>query len=124
MDGQGEAWWVGQSFELEEVTFTELSDAMAAGDRTSVEITQLYLDRIAALDRRGPRLRSIIETNPDALEIAERLDEERAAGNLRGPLHGIPIVVKDNIDTSDRMTTTAGSFAPILSARLIGSSRG
>lgn len=111
MDGQGEAWWVGQSFELEEVTFTELSDAMAAGDRTSVEITQLYLDRIAALDRRGPRLRSIIETNPDALEIAERLDEERAAGNLRGPLHGIPIVVKDNIDTSDRMTTTAGSFA-------------
>jgi len=109
--GEADAWWVGQSFELEEVTFTELSDAMASGDRSAVEITQLYLNRIAALDRDGPRLRSIIETNPDALEIAERLDEERAAGNIRGPLHGIPIVVKDNIDTSDGMTTTAGSFA-------------
>ena len=108
---QGGAWWVGESFELEEATFTELSESMALGNRTSVEITQLYLDRIAALDRDGPRLRSIIDTNPEAIEIAERLDEERAAGSLRGPLHGIPIVLKDNIDTNDRMTTTAGSFA-------------
>jgi amidase len=63
------------------------------------------------VDREGPKLRSIIETNPDALDIARQLDEERAGGNLRGPLHGIPIVVKDNIDTADGMTTTAGSYA-------------
>lgn len=104
-------WWVDQSFELEEATIAELSDAMASGDRSSVEITELYLDRIAALDRAGPRLRSIIETNPEALEVARRLDEERAAGNVRGPLHGVPIVLKDNIDTADGMTTTAGSYA-------------
>ena len=107
----GDAWWVDQSFELEETTFVELSEALATGDRSSVEITQLYLDRIAALDRAGPRLRSIIETNPEALEGARRLDEERANGSVRGPLHGVPIVVKDNIDTADRMTTTAGSYA-------------
>ena len=107
----GDAWWVDQSFELEETTFVELSEALATGERSSVEITQLYLDRIAALDRAGPRLRSIIETNPEALEVAQRLDEERADGSVRGPLHGVPIVVKDNIDTADRMTTTAGSYA-------------
>lgn len=105
------ASWVDETFELEETSFRELSEAMAGGERSSVEVTQLYLDRIAALDRDGPRLRSIIETNPEALSIARRLDEERASGNLRGPLHGIPIVVKDNIDTADRMTTTAGSYA-------------
>ena len=107
----GDAWWVDQSFELEETTFVELSEALATGERSSVEITQLYLDRIAALDRAGPRLRSIIETNPEALDVARRLDEERAEGSVRGPLHGVPIVVKDNIDTADRMTTTAGSYA-------------
>lgn len=84
---------------------------MASGERTSVEITQLYLDRISALDRNGPRLRSIIETNPDALDIARSLDQERAQGTIRGPLHGIPIIVKDNIDTADGMSTTAGSYA-------------
>jgi amidase len=84
---------------------------METGARTSVEITELYLERIAALDRDGPRLRSIIETNPDALAIARQLDDERAAGSVRGPLHGVPIVVKDNIDTADGMTTTAGSYA-------------
>jgi len=103
--------WVTDAFELEETTIAELGASMAAGERSSVDITRLYLDRIAALDRDGPRLRSIIETNPDALEIAQRLDEERAAGNVRGPLHGVPIVVKDNVDTADRMTTTAGSYA-------------
>ncbi len=106
-----EAWWVNEAFELEEATFAELTAAMESGERTSVEITRLYLDRIAALDRAGPRLRSIIETNPEALAIAQQLDEERAAGNVRGPLHGIPIAVKDNIDTADQMTTTAGSYA-------------
>ena len=104
-------WWTTEAFELEEATFASLLDDMASGRRTAVEITQLYLDRIAAVDREGPRLRSIIETNPEALDIAGRLDEERSAGRVRGLLHGIPIVVKDNIDTADRMTTTAGSYA-------------
>ncbi len=98
-------------FELEEVTIAELGSRMASGERTSAEITRLYLDRIEALDRRGPTLRSVIETNPDALEIAEGLDAERAAGNVRGPLHGVPILLKDNIATADRNTTTAGSLA-------------
>src|ERR1700761_8634371 len=70
-----------------------------------------YLDRIARLDRRGPELRSIIELNPDALQMAAVLDAERAAGTLRGPLHGMPVVIKDNIATGDRMSTTAGSLA-------------
>ena len=99
------------SFELEEVTIAELGRQMAEGARTSREITDLYLGRIEALDRRGPMLRSVIETNPDALEIAEELDRERAAGNVRGPLHGVPILLKDNIATADRTTTTAGSLA-------------
>ena len=98
-------------FELEEVTITELGRQMAAGERTSAEITRLYLDRIEALDRQGPTLRSVIETNPEALEIAGRFDRERAAGDVRGPLHGIPILLKDNIATADRTTTTAGSLA-------------
>ena len=99
------------SFELEEATIAELGRQMAAGERTSAGITRLYLDRIEALDRQGPTLRSVIETNPDALQIAEQLDRERAAGNVRGPLHGIPILLKDNIATADRTTTTAGSLA-------------
>ena len=98
-------------FELEEATIAELGSQMASGERTSAEITRLYLERIEALDRQGPTLRSVIETNPDALEIAEGLDAERAAGNVRGPLHGVPILLKDNIATADRNTTTAGSLA-------------
>ena len=84
---------------------------MAAGRMTARSITQQYLDRIAELDRKGPTLRHVLETNPDALSIADSLDRERKAGKVRGPLHGIPILIKDNIDTADRMTTTAGSFA-------------
>src|SRR5512134_272906 len=99
------------AFALAEATLTELQAGMRAGRLTSRGITQAYLERIAALDRRGPTLRSIIETNPDALAIAERLDAERRQGRVRGPLHGIPVVVKDNIDTHDRMQTTAGSLA-------------
>lgn len=99
------------SFELEEATIADLGGQMASGVRTSEEITRLYLDRIEALDRQGPTLRSVIETNSDALEIAEQLDRERAAGNVRGPLHGVPILLKDNIATADRNTTTAGSLA-------------
>ena len=83
--------------------------ARAAGPRR--RITELYLARIDALNQQGPELRAIIETNPQALEIADQLDAERKAGKVRGPLHGIPIALKDNIDTHDRMTTTAGSLA-------------
>ena len=98
-------------FELEEATIAELGRQMVEGERTSREITELYLGRIEALDGQGPALRSVIETNPDALEIAEEFDRERFAGNVRGPLHGVPILLKDNIATADRTTTTAGSLA-------------
>ena len=98
-------------FELDEVTVAELQAAMESGERTARSITQLYLDRIVAIDGQGPELRSVIETNPEALEIADRLDAERQASGPRGPLHGIPVALKDNIDTHDRMTTTAGSLA-------------
>ena len=94
-----------------ERSITELSAAMRNGDTTARQITQEYLDRIAAMDHAGPALHYVIETNPDALSIADSLDAERRAGRLRGPMHGIPVLVKDNIDTADRMTTTAGSLA-------------
>jgi amidase len=100
-----------QPFELEEATIAQLQDWMAGGRYTSQQLTTLYLQRIERIDRNGPRLLSISETNPDALAIAASLDAERKAGKVRGPLHGIPIVIKDNIDTADRMSTTAGSLA-------------
>src|SRR5512134_1214188 len=100
-----------EPFALAETTIAALQDGMRAGRLTSRGITQAYLERIAALDRRGPALRSILETNPDALAIADRIDAERRQGRVRGPLHGVPVVVKDNIDTHDRMQTTAGSLA-------------
>ena len=98
-------------FELEEVSITELHAGMVSGRWSSREITEMYLRRIEEIDRQGPTLRSIIETNPDALEIAADRDREREAGQVRGALHGIPILVKDNVATHDRMTTTAGSYA-------------
>jgi len=98
-------------FELDEVTFADLQDAMAAGKYTSHSITEKYLARIDEIDKQGPALRSVIEVNPDALAIAESLDKERKAGQVRGPLHGVPILIKDNIDTADQMQTTAGSLA-------------
>ena len=85
-----------------------LRTSMAAGELTTKALTQAYLARIEAID---PELGSVLEINPDALETAERMDEERGAGNDRGPLHGIPVLIKDNIDTADRMRTTAGSLA-------------
>jgi amidase len=98
-------------FALEEATVAELQEGMRSGRLTSRAITEAYLARIEALDRRGPALHSMLDLNPDALAIADSLDAERRAGRVRGPLHGIPVVVKDNIDTADRMTTTAGSLA-------------
>ena len=97
--------------DLEEVSIADLQKAMENGDLTASDLVDMYLERIDALDREGPRLRSLIETNPEAGDIAERLDREREEGRVRGPLHGIPIVLKDNIDTADRMMTTAGSVA-------------
>ena len=94
-----------------ERSIAELSAAMRTGDTTARQLTQQYLDRIGAMDHAGPGLHYVIETNPDALSIADSLDAERRAGRLRGPMHGIPVLVKDNIDTADRMTTTAGSLA-------------
>jgi len=98
-------------FELEEVTVAELQAGMASGRYTARRIVEQYLERIAAMDRTGASLHAIIETNPDALTGAEQLDRERTARGARGPLHGIPVLLKDNIDTADRMTTTAGSLA-------------
>jgi amidase len=103
--------WSVAPFALDEVTLADLQAAMASGRMTARSITQQYIDRIQALDRAGPTLRAVLEINPDALSIADSLDRERRAGKVRGPLHGIPIVIKDNIDTADRMTTTAGSYA-------------
>ncbi|MCL4524859.1 MAG: amidase [Acidobacteria bacterium] len=99
------------SFELEEITIAELQRGMETGKFTSRSITEQYLARIEELDRQGPALRAILETNPDAPAIADALDQERRAKGPRGPLHGIPVLLKDNIDTADRMTTTAGSLA-------------
>ena len=97
-------------FELDEVTVADLQKRMAAGETSARRLAEAYLGRIAALDRQGPELRSVIETNPEALAIADALDAERKAKGPRGPLHGIPVLVKDNVDTADRMTTTAGSL--------------
>jgi amidase len=99
------------TFELEEVSIAELRDGMASGKWTAKQLTEQYLARIEAINTQGPALRAVLETNPDAIAIAEALDEERRQGNVRGPLHGIPLLLKDNIGTHDKMTTTAGSLA-------------
>jgi amidase len=98
-------------FELDEITVADLQLGMGEGRWTARQIVELYLNRIEQVDRSGPELNSIIVTNPEALQIADRLDEERRKGSVRGPLHGIPVVLKDNIDTADKMATTAGSLA-------------
>jgi len=98
-------------FELEEITIGELQDGMKAGKFTAHSLTEKYLARIDETDKRGPAINAVIELNPDALSIADALDQERKAKGARGPLHGIPMLIKDNIDTGDRMMTTAGSLA-------------
>ncbi|HLF36241.1 MAG TPA: amidase [Cyclobacteriaceae bacterium] len=99
------------TFELNEITAGQLQQKMQDKDLSSEEVVQMYLDRIGQVDLKGPELRSVIEINPDALEIAKQLDRERTKGKIRGPLHGIPVMIKDNIDTADKMMTTAGSMA-------------
>jgi amidase len=99
------------AFELEEVTIAELQAGMKSGKWTARSLAEKYLSRIEKIDKQGPAINSIIELNPDALSIADSLDKERKAKGVRGALHGIPVLIKDNIDTADRMTTTAGSLA-------------
>ncbi len=99
------------AFELEEATIADLQRRMETGQDSSRSLVEKYLARIDALDRRGPALRQVLETNPDALAIADALDAERRSKGPRGPLHGIPVLLKDNIGTADNMTTTAGSLA-------------
>lgn len=98
-------------FELSESTISQLQEKMGSRKLTSEDITRKYLERIEQIDRNGPQLRSVIEVNPDALTIARQLDAERESGKVRSPLHGIPVLIKDNIDTGDKMQTTAGSLA-------------
>jgi len=98
---------------VEETSIGQLQEAMGAGRLTSRALVETYLDRIDALDKHGPKLNAIIELNPDARDIAAGLDREREMRGPRGPLHGIPVLLKDNIDTADRMMTTAGSLALI-----------
>lgn len=97
--------------ELEEMTVAEMRAALDAGDLTSRELVNMYIARIEAIDQYGPALQSVLQLNPDAAIIASERDEERANGQVRGPLHGIPVLIKDNIDTADQMNTTAGSLA-------------
>jgi amidase len=96
---------------IEELTLVDIAAAFADGRLTSRRLTQAYLDRIDSLDRRGPHLRAVLETNPQALDSAEQLDRERRAHGPRGPLHGVPVLIKDNVETADHMMTTAGSLA-------------
>jgi amidase len=98
-------------FDLEEATIAALQQRMASGQDTSRSLVDKYLARIEAIDRSGPALHSVLEVNPDARTIADRLDAERKSGRTRGPMHGIPVLLKDNVATADRMMTTAGSLA-------------
>jgi amidase len=98
-------------FELDELTISDLQDGMKSGKFTSRSLVEKYSNRIDEIDKHGPAINSVIESNPDALSIAEALDHERKTKGPRGPLHGVPVLIKDNIDTADRMMTTAGSLA-------------
>src|SRR6266545_4505658 len=100
-----------KEFELDELTISDLQEGMKSGKFTSRSLVRKYLDRIDEIDNHGPAINSVIEINPDAISIAEALDRERKEKGARGPLHGVPILLKDNIDTADRMKTSAGSLA-------------
>src|SRR4029453_15790417 len=107
----GETPHEGPSFPFGEATIAEVGAAMRSGRLSSRRLTQAYLRRIRRIDLSGIQLNSVIEGNPDRLDIAARLDAERRRGKARGPLHGVPILVKDNFATRDKMETTAGSLA-------------
>lgn len=100
-----------EEFALSEITIDELQGKMRSGELTARAIAEMYMKRIQEIDKDGPKLNSVIEMNPDALSIADLRDQERKVGKVRGPLHGIPVLIKDNIDTADKMMTTAGSLA-------------
>ncbi len=100
-----------QDFDIVEVTIDDLQQRMHNNQITSRQLTAMYLKRIEEVDKSGAAINSVIEVNPDALSIAEALDKERKSGKVRGPLHGIPVLIKDNINTGDKMMTTAGSLA-------------
>ena len=110
-EDEDQAKSVADDFELNEVTIDELQQKMQSRAYSSRTITELYLKRIDAIDKKGHALNAVIEINPDALGIADEMDKERKAGKVRSLLHGIPVLVKDNIDTADKMMTTAGSLA-------------
>src|SRR5215467_3588799 len=101
----------GVPTQFNEFTVAQLQSLLASGKLSSVALTKFYLKRIDELDREGPGVNSVIQLNPDALELAEAADAARAHGKKLGPLQGIPVLLKDNIDTGDRMQTTAGSLA-------------
>lgn len=103
--------FTADDFDLLEITIDELQQKMQNGEYTSRSITEMYLNRISSIDKNGPGINAVIEINPDALAIADKMDAERKANSVRGPLHGIPVLIKDNIDTGDRMITSAGSLA-------------
>jgi len=96
---------------MQEYSIKQIQQMMERGEISATELTSAYLDRVEQIDRNGPALNAVIELNPDALAIAGQMDAERQAGRVRGPLHGVPVMIKDNIDTHDRMSTTAGSLA-------------
>lgn len=98
-------------FALNEESIPSLQEKMAGGKLSGEQITNLYLQRIETIDKKGPLLNSVIEINPDAISIARAMDDERKTGKIRGPLHGIPVLIKDNINTADKMQTTAGALA-------------
>ncbi len=109
--GEGRGEPASRAFALDEATIDELQTKMKSGAESSQSLTRQYLARIDEIDQRGPAINSVLELNPDALTIAAQMDAERKAGKVRGPLHGIPVLIKDNIDTADRMHTSAGSLA-------------
>ncbi|MBN1791544.1 MAG: amidase [Bacteroidales bacterium] len=106
---QGE--FITDDFEIKEESILQMQQYLETGNYTSEKLVELYLARIQKLDKSGPVLNSVIEINPEAFEIARQLDQERKSGKVRSPLHGIPVMIKDNIETADRMLTTAGSLA-------------
>jgi amidase len=103
--------WSPKEFELDELTISDLQEGLKSGKFTARSLVKKYLERIDDIDKKGPAINAVIEINPDALAVAELLDRERKEKGPRGPLHGIPILIKDNIDTADQMMTTAGSLA-------------